>query len=974
MKSQSFNLIWLVLVFLARLTPAQAAKPTVTERDVTSQFELSSRLQVTLWAESPQLFNPTAMDVDHKGRIWVTEAVNYRDFRNHRPEDPEIKWHDRGDRVLILEDTDGDGVCDSSKVFVQDKELVSPLGIAVVGDRVIVSCSPSAIIYTDSDGDDRPDKKEVFLTGFGGFDHDHSLHSFVGGADGRWYLNAGNAGPHIVTDKAGWTLRAGSSYTGGTPYNTNNIPGLKSDDGRVWVGGVALRIDADGTGLRPIGHNFRNAYELTVDSFGNVWQNDNDDTISCRTTWLMEGGNLGFSSADGTRTWRADQRPWQSIPTAHWRQDDPGVIPSGDITGPGAPTGIAFYENGALGDEFEGMLLSCEAGRNVVFGYHPQPDGAGYRLKRFNFMTSLLEAAEDQNYKWSDLPEDKRKWFRPSDVVVGADGAVYVADWYDPIVGGHQLKDRTGYGRIYRVAREGSPKRGPRVDLDTLDGQIAALDNPAQHVRFLAQAGLRRRGAGAFDSLAKFFHGRNKRLRARALWLLGGLGERGRKVVGEALRDDDPDIRITAFRVARQLDQDVLKRCRQLAADPSPAVRREVALALRDVPVIECAEIVQELASRYEGGDRWYLEALGTACDGKEAEIYPMLLARLGDPDPVKWSAPFTGVAWRLHPAETIPAFAARARETNLPLAARRKAVDALAFINDPEAARAMADLAVHGPEDIRPNALWWARNRAGNDWAAYPAVEAFIPGRKSPEDRKEQARLSRLEKEMLNAKLPLPKREERLADLAGDKSGGLRLIDLAARGKFPRELFDKAAELVPRNPDLGVRALASRHFPRPSVTGKPFPPMSELLKMRGDAKKGREIFLSPTAACSVCHVHSGEGKDIGPDLTQIRTKFDRAGVLDAILNPSASLALGYEAWLISLKDGETVSGFIAADGANVLIKQISGEMRSIPAKQIAGRSQQTLSIMPDNITLGLTPQDLVDLVKFLMSEPAKKP
>src|SRR5690606_25526468 len=121
-------------------------------------------------------------------------------------------FHPKGDRVMILEDTDGDGSADTSKLFVQDKDLVSPLGIAVIGNQVIVSCSPSVIIYTDEDGDDKPDKKEVFLTGFGGRDHDHGLHSGVAGPDGKWYFNAGNAGPHVVSDRSGWTLRTGSVY------------------------------------------------------------------------------------------------------------------------------------------------------------------------------------------------------------------------------------------------------------------------------------------------------------------------------------------------------------------------------------------------------------------------------------------------------------------------------------------------------------------------------------------------------------------------------------------------------------------------------------------------------------------------------------------------------------------------------------------------------------------------------------------
>src|SRR5687768_2065000 len=99
---------------------------------------LPEGLEATLWAESPMFYNPTNMDVDSKGRIWVTEAVNYRNYNN---DSTKVLHHAKGDRVMILEDVNGDGKADSAKVFVQDKDLIAPVGIAVIGNRIIVSCS-----------------------------------------------------------------------------------------------------------------------------------------------------------------------------------------------------------------------------------------------------------------------------------------------------------------------------------------------------------------------------------------------------------------------------------------------------------------------------------------------------------------------------------------------------------------------------------------------------------------------------------------------------------------------------------------------------------------------------------------------------------------------------------------------------------------------------------------------------------------
>ena len=203
---QSFILIWIIITL-----GGQGCKDKTEISSEGPRLYLPDDLEATLWAESPMFYNPTNMDVDKQGRIWITEAVNYRNFNN---DSTKLFHHSKGDRVIILEDTDQDGKADKSKVFVQDKDLVSPLGIAVIGNKVIVSCSPNIIIYTDENADDVPDRKEIFLTGFGGMDHDHSLHAIVAGPDGNWYFNTGNAGPHVVKDKAGWTLRSGSIYTG----------------------------------------------------------------------------------------------------------------------------------------------------------------------------------------------------------------------------------------------------------------------------------------------------------------------------------------------------------------------------------------------------------------------------------------------------------------------------------------------------------------------------------------------------------------------------------------------------------------------------------------------------------------------------------------------------------------------------------------------------------------------------------------
>ena len=640
------------------------------ERSV-AQLKPAAGLEATLFASEPMITNPTDITVDERGRVWVLEGQNYRlrsrNLPDNRPE---------GDRIMILEDTNHDGKADTAKVFDQNPEIRVPLGIAVLGNKVYVSQSPDLIVYTKDDND-KILKKEVLLTGFNGIDHDHGLHAVVVGWDGKLYFNVGNVG-FDVTDKSGRRLfierQPSTGRGGGSASNAPAPPTPPTGPG--YFQGVVFRVNQDGTELEVIGQNFRNPYEVAVDSWGNIFQTDNDDdgTAWTRFVYVMEGGNYGYHGPLN-RTWNEDHG-------TEWHEELPGVAPTLFRIGAGSPTGVLVYEGTLLPAKYRGQMLHADAGPRRVEMYPLEERGAGFEARR----EDVFNTGDDT-------------WARPVDVAAAPDGALYIPDWYDPGVGGHLMGDPKGArGRLYRLAPIGNKPQTPALNLSTTAGLTAALASPNQSTQYLAYAAVKAQGQGAVPMLQAMWKQDDPVLRARALWLLGGLGQAGSAAIQEAMHASDPRFRVLGLRVARATGANMLAFAKPYLRDSSPAVRREIALMLQDPSAMRPPYLFPEqkpaspdvidalavLASQYDGQDRWYLDAIGIAARGREDALYAKL----------KQDSAARGVlgklVWEMRPKSALPDLIATINNATASTEARTEGLDALGNMQWPEAARAL--------------------------------------------------------------------------------------------------------------------------------------------------------------------------------------------------------------------------------------------------------------------------------------------
>jgi glucose/arabinose dehydrogenase/azurin/lysophospholipase L1-like esterase len=484
------------------------------------QMTIGKGLKVELFAserEFPELVNPVQMAFDTKGRLWVAAWKNYPHWQPKTAMD---------DKLLILEDTDGDGKADKRTVFAGD--LNNPTGFEFYNGGVLVAQSPNLVFLKDTNGDDKYDVKQIVLGGLDTADTHHTMNSFTFDPGGALYFQEGIFHRTQVE----------------TPWG----PTVREADGGVF------RYEPRSAKFEVyIPMNFPNPHGHVFDEWGR-------DIVFDAT-----GGQPYYGPSFSTKKY------YPAMETN--KAPRPGNVRTRPVGGAEILSSRAFPE------DMQGNIIVLNTiGFRGLLNYHLSEDGAGLKWTEAE---PILQSADEN--------------FRPVDAEVGPDGALYVVDWHNPIIGHmqHNLRDTSrdhDHGRVYRVTYPGRPLLKPaKIYGEPIDRLLDLLKEPEDRVRYRAKIELSARDTKDVLSALQTWMGRldpkdpnYEHHMMEALWVQQWHNRVDEKLLNRMLKSKDPWARAAATRVLcywRDRVQNPLALLKTQANDEHPAVRLEAVRA-----------------------------------------------------------------------------------------------------------------------------------------------------------------------------------------------------------------------------------------------------------------------------------------------------------------------------------------------------------------------------------------------------------
>lgn len=1027
--------------------PAQSECPTPEEARV--KMTVPDGYEVHCFAHEPMVQNPVAMTWDHRGRLWVVELYEYpegtplpvekRPFgrpatdSNYRPVPEMCKGEHKDadgkiprDRVLILEDTDNDGVADKRTVFLQGLDMAC--GIVCGDGGVYIGQQPHLLHFKDNDGDDKPDEWRVVLTGFGREDTHELINSFSWGPDGWLYMTHG-----VFTN------------------SKVRRPGEPAEKG--------FKFDAGIGRCKPLTGEF----EVFADGTSNPWgcdfdANGNFFVSACVIDHLFHMAPGGLYIRQGG----APENPYsyELLPSIvkhkHFRA---------------AYAGIQIYQGGVYPKDTHGHVFIGNIHDNAVHEEKVTPVGASFTSEP---VRDFLRANDG--------------WFRPVSTKTGPDGNLWIMDWCDKYPCYQNAKanpegvDRAR-GRIWRVVTKGK-KAGTRetgdMDLKKLETPelVMLLEHPNNWMRRTARRMLvERKDNQAKATLETQAKSADSRLQFEALCTLHQCGLLDAALLDELAGDSDAGIRAWVarlsgerFRTASQhvaavADDDVLHtsdaekkafegmvpdmdRVQRLGKDPDMGVRFSVTVALR---MAASGALTADRPSAHDGkhwrpvvkpwnrlGD--LLEASANSSDVLLKHGIWMVLERGLAEDSEEAMHGIFSIAKNAQPLSRGLVYKAMRRLCDLRDAEQLDvAVAFCASIQGDAVLLAHAlDGLVKGQEsgiikptkDIAKQLAAWRKNDHADvrrqaeqlavlwgDAEATNALIAVVTNEATPTTERVQAikTLRRVKTDavrtslakVLGETLPAAVNVEairaaadlggemfpsRLITLASSKDFSVRLAALEAlsgRVDWAKQMLTAISEkkintaefpapvrrALATNGDKAVRDQAFRVLGAWKESSSDVKSLIEakrkvVLAGTPDLEQGKQIFQG---TCAICHPFHGGGQKVGPDLIGSgRSNLD--ALLANVIDPNQIIGNGYENMIATTKDGRTLAGRLVEDApSHIKLLAAGGAEQVVPRDQLANLKNTHQSLMP--VGFGALPDDQFrNLVWYVLSPPEEGP
>jgi putative membrane-bound dehydrogenase-like protein len=946
--------------------------------------------RVELVAAEPDVLDPVAFDWDRRGRLWVVEMADYPSGMdgNGQP----------GGRVRVLEDTDSDGRYETSRLFAEG--LSFPNGILCWRDGVIVTAAPQILSLADTDGDGRYDTTEVLFDGFMEGNQQLRVNGLRWGLDNTVWCASGGHHPGHGTETVVTSRRTGKHYALGSHDFRFN-----PDSGELWLESGPSQF---GRNRDAFGHWFgtQNANPL--------WHWVIPDRYLARNPYVPAGPAIRHVVGPDSPVVHPASLPekrFHSFEQAGRFTSACGSTLYGDtVLFPAAPSGAIQRLD----------AFTCEPFHNLVQHNLLADDGV-------SFSSSRPEGEGPTDFFASD-----DRWCRPVMARTAPDGTLWVADMYRAMIehpdwlppeGREELlpQYRLGddKGRIWRVVRDGVPRRGfpaAVIAAKTPTEQVALLDSDNSWQRDLAQqllvqerdASRRQTAVVPLSRLATASPRAETRL--QALCTLDGLGSLDDTVLVTALGDSHPRVREQAVRLAeRRESAAVISRAIQLVSDPDDKVCLQLALSCGEWEAPEAGAALVDIATRFAHDPFFRTAVMSSAlrhADSFAAGIAiaepsvaaafrePLLRQSLGRRDTQTLATLLAG-ALAAPPADRIrmldPLLADMQRlgtdpwviATDTSTASERPAgqivtVPSLAAVTsdlDRELARcqSIVDNDAASDEERRAAATLLARTSRTRDRATENLAGWLAPQVDPVVQAAVLETIIRSGSDHVPATLAAawPGLSPSLRTLAIDgwlarESWTADLLDrIESRRVLPGNLSLPQRDRLLRNADatLAERAkslLAAGATParRDVVNG-----YRVSLDGSGDAMAGRDVYLR---VCANCHRRGDLGRNVGPNLATV-LEHSPERLLTNILDPNADIQPGYQGYTCVLMTGEVVTGLLAAEtGESVTITLADGTSRSIARHEIEELTTGNRSFMPEGVEESVTVEQMRDLLAFL--------